>query len=480
MVKRAELTIETNTVYKDYAGGYTGRYLFYFGGAGSGKSIDAYQRRLAQIITQSDGKHKFLYIRKVANTIQDSLYKGTEQILKDWGLHSLCKFNKVEKSIVFEPNGNEIIMKGLDDPEKIKSIAGITGILIEEATELTKEDFIQLDLRLRGFTKYPKQIYVMFNPIDEDHWLQELVEPQLKGQNRIPSNIKNLTYLCSNVWQFDRVSEDGEALTTRTINTNYKHNRFLDSAYIAQLKMLASLSENDSTVYEAGRWGRTITGDSYIYTFSESRHIKELKHDNNNPLHYMVDFNVSPYMSGLIAQIEYVQDGFWNGHTDYWDVKILDEVANEHPKNNAQDLGAAVEERYNLDMGLYLYGDASGKNRLGIKDVRDMYQDLEAGITVKPVRRIPKANPRYSKIAPNSLGRAKFINFLFSGKLPLRLRIDPKCTNFIKDLKYCVQGVNGSMDKKKRDGHHLDAFTYFVCHKETFAYLALMKLTNGK
>ena len=53
-------------------------------------------------------------------------------------------------------------MKGLDDPEKIKSIAGITGILIEEATELTKADFIQLDLRLRGITKYPKQIFVLF------------------------------------------------------------------------------------------------------------------------------------------------------------------------------------------------------------------------------------------------------------------------------------------------------------------------------
>ena len=41
-------------------------------------------------------------------------------------------------------------MFGLDDPEKIKSIAGIDWIWIEEATELTYEDFGQLDLRLRG------------------------------------------------------------------------------------------------------------------------------------------------------------------------------------------------------------------------------------------------------------------------------------------------------------------------------------------
>ena len=477
MAKRATLKIQTNEIYTKYAGGYNGRYLFYFGGAGSGKSIDGYQRRLKQIITQSDGKHKFLYIRKVANTINDSIWKGTEQILKDWGLYSLCKFNKVEKSIVYEPNGNEIIMKGLDDPEKIKSIAGITGILIEEATELTKADFIQLDLRLRGITKYPKQIFVLFNPIDEDHWLWEMVEPQLKGQNKIPKSVQNVTYLQDNVWEFETVSEDGDSLRTRTINTNYKHNRFLDAAYIARLKSLASLSENDAIVYEHGRWGRMQKGLSYVYTFSEIKHVKNVEFRHDLPVHYTVDFNVSPYMSGLVMQFEYIQDGFWNGHSDYWQVNIIDEVALEHPHNNALDLGAEVEHRYNLDMGLFLYGDASGNNRTQIKDVPSVFAHLLDGLSVNPIKRIPRSNPRYAKIAPNSLGRAKFINFLFSGLLPLRLRISPKCSNFIKDLKYCVQGVNGRMDKKVRDGHHLDAFTYLVCHEDTFAYLAL---TNKK
>ena len=473
MGKRATLKIQTNEIYTKYAGGYNGRYLFYFGGAGSGKSIDGYQRRLKQIITQSDGKHKFLYIRKVANTINDSIWKGTEQILKDWGLYSLCKFNKVEKSIVYEPNGNEIIMKGLDDPEKIKSIAGITGILIEEATELTKADFIQLDLRLRGITKYPKQIFVLFNPIDEDHWLWEMVEPQLKGQNKMPKSVQNVTYLQDNVWEFDTVSEDGDRLKTRTINTNYKHNRFLDTAYIARLKSLASLSENDAIVYEHGRWGRMQKGLSYVYTFSEIKHVKKVEFRDDLPVHYTVDFNVSPYMSGLVIQFEYIENDFWNGHTDYWQVNIIDEVALEHPYNNALDLGAEVEKRYDLTMGLFLYGDASGNNRTQIKDIPSVFSHLLDGLSISPIKRIPRSNPRYAKIAPNSLGRWKFMNLLFSGLLPIRLRISAKCSNFIKDLKYCVQGANGRMDKKARDGHHLDAFTYFSCHSETFAYLAL-------
>ena len=38
----------------------------------------------------------------------------------------------------------------MDDSEKIKSIAGITDIICEEATELTLDDVSQLDLRLRA------------------------------------------------------------------------------------------------------------------------------------------------------------------------------------------------------------------------------------------------------------------------------------------------------------------------------------------
>ena len=42
------------------------------------------------------------------------------------------------------------LLCGLDDSEKIKSIAGITDIICEEATELTLDDVSQLDLRLRA------------------------------------------------------------------------------------------------------------------------------------------------------------------------------------------------------------------------------------------------------------------------------------------------------------------------------------------
>jgi len=480
MGKKARLKIKTNKIYKQYAKGYDGRYLFYFGGGGSGKSIDAIQRRISQIISQGDGKHKFLFIRKVANTIKDSIWAASKDALSNWGLLSQCKLNKQEKSIVYLPNGNQIIMKGMDDAEKIKSIDGITGILIEEITELSEAEFIQLNLRLRGITKYPKQIYAMFNPVDEDHWLWSYVEPHLKGESKIPNDVHNLVFLEDNVWQFDKIIKDEDTgeerkLTTRTINTNYKDNRFIDNDYISTLKLLASISENDYIVYEKGRWGNSQKGNSFVHQFRNTKHVKRFDTvvvDEMLPIHYTQDFNVAPYMSGLVIQMKYITDDFWAGHAEYWEVNIIDELALEHPLNTARDCGIELDNRYNLYQGLLLYGDASGNNRTGLKETKTLFEDLIKGLPFMPEKRIPSANPRYKNIAKKSLGRVSFLNILFSGKFPVRIRISDKCENFIKDLKYAVQNANGQMDKKVRDGHHLDAFTYFVCHPDTLGYLA--------
>jgi len=476
--QKARLTIKSNPIYKKYASGYSGRYLFYFGGGGSGKSIDAIQRIVTRVISQGDAKHKFLFIRKVANTIKDSIWDTTEEAFRQFGLLSKCKLNKQEKSIVYLPNGNQIIMKGLDDSEKIKSISGITGILIEEITELTEADFIQLNLRLRGQTKYPKQIFAMFNPVDGDHWLWQYVEPQLKGRKKTPKNVKNIEYLCDNVWQFDTITPDGGALNTRVINTNYKHNRFIDQDYINTLKMLSSVSENHSIVYEDGRWGQTEKGNSFVHQFRESKHTGEVELIEEAVLHYTQDFNVSPYMSGLVIQMRYEDDGFWQGFSQYWEVNVLDELSLEHPLNTAQDCGEELGKRFDLYKGLYLYGDASGNNRTGLKDTKTLFEDLLKGLPFRPNMRIPSQNPRYKRIAKGSLGRLSFINLLFSGKIPVKIKISPKCANFISDLKYCVQNANGQMDKKVRDGHHLDAFQYFVCHPESLGYLA--EIRNNK
>ena len=469
---RATATYRTNSVYKKYVPSFGGRYLFYFGGGGSGKSIDMYYRVVHRIVTEHDGRHKILCIRKVANTINQSIWDGILAAIDTLGLTPYFDIKEQKKLIIYKVNGNKIAFLGVSDPERLKSIMNVTSVAIEE---LNTKEWMQIGLRLRGKTRYKKQIMVAFNPTDEGHWLCPLVEPQINGKENMPKNIKNLEYLEPNVWQFDTITDSGNTVQTRVINSTFEHNRFIDTDYVDYLQTLGSISENYYTVYVQGRWGRVDLGNAYIHQFKESMHKKELELNKGEPLHYTVDFNVAPYMSGLVIQSTYVEGSYWNGFTDYHDVRVIDEVALEHPRNDARGLGEELVTRYDTTAGMYLYGDASGNNRTGLRDVRSLFGDLKKGLGFKPVERIPRSNPKYAAIEKGSLGRALFLNMLFSGKYPIRIRVDKSCKNLLDDLKYCVQGTDGKMDKKKRDGHHLDALTYYLCHDKTFAYLAKKK-----
>ena len=148
---------------------FRGRYLILWGSAGSGKSEWAAQKILLRSLTETP--HRFLMLRKVAKSIKGSQYKLFEDIVARWGLGKFFDFK--EMHITYLNNKNELIFAGLDDPEKLKSITGITSIWIEEPTELEEDDFKQIDLRMRGNTKYYKQIILTFNPIDDEHWLRK-------------------------------------------------------------------------------------------------------------------------------------------------------------------------------------------------------------------------------------------------------------------------------------------------------------------
>ena len=149
-----------NTTYFPHLQDYSKRYEIYYGGAGSGKSVFLTQKLLIKAMAR---RRKVLVIRKFATTLKDSVFQLFIDTLKQWNIYSYCKINLSTYTITL-PNDSIILFKGLDNEEKIKSIAGITDIWCEEATELTEDEFTQLDLRLRA--KEPDlQIFCSFNPL---------------------------------------------------------------------------------------------------------------------------------------------------------------------------------------------------------------------------------------------------------------------------------------------------------------------------
>lgn len=149
------------------------RYLFLYGGRGSGKSEFAARKKIKRCV--EEGGHRMLIMRKVRKTLKDSVIKVMLSILDANKIK--YKYNKSDRVISFYSlNGllNELLFEGLDDPEKLKSIKGITSIWIEEITEFTREDFLKVDLVLREETTHYKQIMATFNP-DEAlaPWIKE-------------------------------------------------------------------------------------------------------------------------------------------------------------------------------------------------------------------------------------------------------------------------------------------------------------------
>ncbi|MBE3040268.1 MAG: PBSX family phage terminase large subunit [Chloroflexi bacterium] len=153
------------------------RYLVMTGGRGSGKSEFAARKLFIRCL--NEGGHRFLVLRKVRKTAHESTLRVMRTLLAEQGID--YQHDKTHQILSFpssEGLPNEILFDGLDEPEKIKSIKGLTGVWIEEATEFTERDFLEVDLALREQTVHYKQIMLTFNP-DESlaPWLKKRFFP---------------------------------------------------------------------------------------------------------------------------------------------------------------------------------------------------------------------------------------------------------------------------------------------------------------
>lgn len=139
------------------------RYLILCGGRGSGKSEFAARKLFYRGL--KEGGHRFLVLRKVRKTCRGSVVRVFLKLLSDNKI--LYSYNKTDHELTFTAPGGgivEILFDGLDDPEKIKSIKGVTGVWVEEATEFTEDDFLEVDLAFREPGPAYKQIILSFNP----------------------------------------------------------------------------------------------------------------------------------------------------------------------------------------------------------------------------------------------------------------------------------------------------------------------------
>lgn len=151
------------------------RYIDLWGGRGRGGSHFATQ--LALLYITSPAYFRGYFVRRTKTDIRDSLFKDFKDRVEESEGVTLDDFyiNEQAMHVVYLPTGNEIISKGVvgegKRTAKMKSLAGATHVFIEEADELTEDEFNQLDLSLRSTKTRSLRVVRIFNPPFYRHWI---------------------------------------------------------------------------------------------------------------------------------------------------------------------------------------------------------------------------------------------------------------------------------------------------------------------
>ena len=143
------------------------------GGRGSGKTKFAVQKIIYRIMNSlelPDVKHNIIALRKTSNNCDRTIVKEFQQVIEWWGLSDLVTYNKTAKLFEFI-DGSSILCTGLDDPQRIKGIHEPTSLFLDEATEFTKDDYIQAVASMRGKKPTYYQTILSFNPISIKNWI---------------------------------------------------------------------------------------------------------------------------------------------------------------------------------------------------------------------------------------------------------------------------------------------------------------------
>ncbi len=170
-------------------------------------------------IERKDGV--FTICRKTLPSLKASAYRDYIEVLRSLDVFNETNLNKSE--LIYRIGNSETEFISVDEPQKIRGRKRV-DLWINEANELTYEDFRQLLLRTTG------QVFLDYNPSDEFHWIYEHVLPR----------------------------EDCEF-----IQSTYLDNPFLEDSIVKEIELLKDVDPNYWKIYGLGERG---VSESKVYS----------------------------------------------------------------------------------------------------------------------------------------------------------------------------------------------------------------------
>lgn len=408
---------------------YAFLHFFFKGGRGSTKS--SFIALVLVVLMILDKEFNAVCVRKVADTLQDSVYNQLIWAIDKLGLNLYFNYKSSPLQIVYKPTGQRFYFRGCDKPEKIKSIKCKVGKLkavwFEELTEFKgmKEIRTVTQSIVRGADRI--LCFYSFNPPEDGkNWVNQEVE--IKKSNRY---VSHSTYL--------------------DVPPDWLGADFLEEA--------EDLKENKPEEYDNEYLGKTSHKTfNVVKNYNKDVNTRSIVYNPELPLHLTCDFNVDP-MCWLMA------------HKTDEKVFYFDELTREN--TYTQECIDEFISRYGDHRGdIIVNGDASGDYRnaqsqftnyaIILKSLREHFGNDRVKLAIRDfnppiINRINAFNQRVK-----------------TNKGLIHIYVDPKCEKLI----YNIENLKFQQGTSKIDlptakeieqnpelkylGHPFDSASYLV------------------
>ena len=432
-----EIVKEVSARFADFVFDWYYETYLLIGGYGSGKS---YHVALKIILKCLEEKRKVLVIREVYDTLTESCYDLFKEILNDMGLLAAdddrreyrTKVRALKSPMEFKfPNGSRIIFKGMDKPEKVKSLNGVSIVWFEECSEIKYDGYKEMLGRIRT-PNVSMHFILSCNPVGKENWVYRhfFVNLDEEGNEHV-------------------ILDDEKLYEKRTLVHNgvyYHHSLMDDNPYLpeAYRKRLEDIKTYDYPLYRVARWGRFgPNGTRVLPQFSVANDPKAFVnkvHELGPKAQYFgFDFGFEESYNAVISMSVDLKQGI---------LYIWDEIYMNHVTD---DKFANIDEMQELKQRLIDYA-SQGINKQIIADNED-----------------PKAISYYRQNGYHIRGcRNKFAGSRLSNTRKVKrfkkIICSPKCKNTIRELKDLtyLKKPNGDTvyDEFNIDPHSFSAIWY--------------------
>ncbi len=324
------------------------------------------------------------------------------------------EFNKADNVLMMRDTRSRILFRSMDEYERLRG-TNLAWFGLDELTYTQEAAWLRMEGRLRDPRANRLCGFAVWTPKGFDWVYRRFLSDRVAGYEAIIARPYENHYLLKQVPDF-----------YSRLKNSYDDQFFQQEVLGQYLNMAGGL------VYSA---------------FRRELHLTTLTLNPNEPLYWALDFNVNP-MSSVIVQII--------GRL----VLVLDEIVLRHA-STIQACEAFVSKIPKHQAGLVIYGDASGNSMqtTGATDYEMVRDYLREHFRTRVDYQVPKRNPQVRE-------RISLVNSLLqSASGDLRMRVDSRCTELIKDFEQVSYKADSAVVDKERDRsrtHLSDALGYLV------------------